>query len=370
VTTPTFAGLKIKDADGNEKIDLGFRLQFLGISSDRDLNGDGEWDRYEDFRIRRGRLRLKGTLTPKVGVFLQSDVSGVGMILIDAYVTLRHETWLQAFAGQMLAPSSRQTITSSGALMAADRPNITYKSLSWGLRILNAFATVTSTDADIGVRGAAQVRDTGVTVYGIPRLGENFYVKYYAGVYDGISAPQTNDQRLTGRVQLNYEDSEGSYYDSSTYLGKKKTISLGASIDHQPDAGALVDTTVYKDDYTFYNVDVFAEQPVGKGSITVEAAYYNLNYDIAPRVEGDGFYVQAGYYIKKWQPWALYEMWKSEATDDRGSFDSYRVGLSYFIDGQRANVKVGYERINSDTTIGSTSETALNTFLIGFYTTY
>lgn len=371
LTAPAFAGLKIKDADGNERIDLGFRLQVLGTSTQRDLNGDGQWEDYQAFRIRRARFRLKGTMTPNFGMFLQTDVSGNDVVLIDGYIALKHEMWLQAFAGQMLVPSSRQTITSSGALMAADRPNITYKSLTWGLRVLNAFATVTSTDSDLGIRGTAQVRDRGVTLFGNQGFGEKMSFKYYAGVYDGIQAPGTNNQRVTGRLQFNYGDQEAGYYYSSTYLGKKQTIELGATLDLQPNVGALIDTTLYQADYTFYNFDAFAEQPLGKGSVTVEAAYYNLDLqDTAPRLEGDGFYVQAGYYIKKWQPWALYEMWKSKATDDKGSFNSYRVGFTYFMDGQRANIKVGYERIDSDATIASTNEKGLNTFLIGLYTTY
>ena len=84
--TAAHAGLKLKDADGNEKIDLGFRLQILGISTERDLDGDGKFDSFDDFRIRRGRFRLKGTVNEHFGMFFQTDVSGNDIQMIDAYV--------------------------------------------------------------------------------------------------------------------------------------------------------------------------------------------------------------------------------------------------------------------------------------------
>jgi hypothetical protein len=374
MTAPASAGFKLKDADGNEKIDLGFRLQVLGIGTQSDLNGDGKWDNVEDFRIRRARFRLKGTVNEHFGMFFQTDVSGIDILMIDAYVHLTHKPWLQAFAGQHLAPSNRQAITSSGTLLAADRPNITYKALTWGVRALNAFSTATNSDTDLGLRGTAQVRDTGVTLFGTGDVGEKGHVKYHVGVYDGIQAPGKNDQRVAGRLQFNLGDSEASFYSTATYLGKKKTVAIGASVDFQPNVGrALTDSTVFQANYTYFNVDLFAEQPLGGGSLTFEGAYYNLDLEqMAPRLEGDGFYVQAGYLIKneKWQPWGLFESWKSEDPLDEGSFDSFRVGLSYFMAGHNANVKVGYESLMSKTNIGSTTEDTISTFLVGLYTTY
>jgi hypothetical protein len=178
---------------------------------------------------------------------------------------------------------------------------------------------------------------------------------------------------VVGRLQLNYGDPESSYYSSAAYLGKKNTIAIGGSYDYQPNIGTMIDTVLFKTDYMFFNVDVFAEQQIGGGALTFEGAYYNLDMDSrAPRLEGDGFYVQAGYLFKndKWQPWGLYETWSSEDPNNAGSFDSFRVGLSYYWVGFNANIKAGYERINSDTTIGSTNEDTLDTFLIGFYTNY
>ena len=68
--------------------------------------------------------------------------------------------------------------------------------------------------------------------------------------------------RLTGRVQVNLWDAEPGYTVDATYLGKKKTLAIGASIDTQSDVavGTAPNTMV---DYDWTTVDVFVEWPVG-----------------------------------------------------------------------------------------------------------
>ena len=363
------AGFKLKDADGNEKIDLGFRLQILGIATDRDVDGDGDFDSFDDFRIRRGRFRLKGTINEHFNMFLQTDVSGNDMQLIDAYIHLKKDAKLQAFIGQHLVPSSRQSLTSSGAMMAIDRPGLNYKALSWGARSLTTFNTSTYGDSDSGIRGPAQVRDTGVTLFGVNSKDKTHF-KWHLGLYDGIPAPGEDSERVTGRAQFNFGDAESSFYSTSTYLGKKDTVGIGVSYDSQSKvAGSRTPTT----DYTYWNVDLFAEKPMGGGSVSFEAAFHNLDLDGAnPQAEGDGFYVQAGYLMsnEKWQPWFLFEDWSADATTGKGSYGLWRVGVSYFMKGHNANVKVGYENFSADANIGSSNEDSIGSLVVGLYTTY
>ncbi len=88
--------------------------------------------------------------------------------------------------------------------------------------------------------------------------------------------------------------------------------------------------------------------------------------------EGQGFYVQSGYYFKDWkiQPWAGYEMWR--ATNSLGRWNAYRLGLTYFLKGQDVNVKVGYERVDTEEDIGSSEDVNsgkdnINTFVAGLF---
>ena len=367
--TTAHAGAKLKINDDAE-IDLAFRLQVLSIFSERDVDGGGDYESYDDFRIRRARFRLTGTVNKHFGMFFQTDVSGNDIIMIDAYIHLKKDDGLQAFVGQHLAPSSRQSITSSGALMAMDRPGLTYKALTWGGRALTTFDTVTYGDGNAGFSGPAQVRDTGITVFGHQDASDKLHYKYYLGVYDGLSAPGKDSERYTGRFQLNFGDSESSFYSTSTYLGGKDTLSFGVSYDTQSDvSGASTPTT----DYSYLTLDVFADKPLGDGAFTFEGSYHDLDLDGAnARAEGDGFYAQLGYLLpgKKWQVWGLYETWSAEDPTGKGSYDMFRVGVSYFMAKHNANFKLGYEGFNADAPIGSSVEDSIGSLVLGFYTTY
>ncbi len=367
--TAANAGAKLKIND-KASIDLAFRLQVLGIFTDRDVDGDGDFESFDDFRVRRARFRLKGTVNEHFGMFFQTDVSGNDIRMIDAYIELKKDSWTRFFIGQHLAPSSRQNITSSGTLLAMDRPGLIYKSLTWGGRALSTFDTATYGDSDSGFRGPAQVRDTGITFHGIGDVSDTTHLKYYLGIYDGTPAPGTDGERTTGRIQLNFGDPEPSFYSIATYLGKKQTLAVGASYDTQSDVAGF---NTSQTDYTYWNFDLFSEQPMGAGSVSFEASYHNLDLDGAnPQAEGTGYYVQGGYLMgsKKFQPWFLFEDWSADAASGKGSYSMWRAGLSYFMAGHNANFKIGYESFSADANIGSSSEDSINSLVFGFYTTY
>lgn len=377
------AGAKIS-IDEESSIDLGFRLQTLYVNSEDDIDNDGEFENTDDFLVRRARLRLGADITRWVGVFLQTEFTeevgaGGDVRLIDAFITLKPHPLAHIVMGENMAPAIRQNVTSSGGLMAIDRPGINYKALTWGARALSTFATETFADGDSGLRGDVDVRDLGATLFGSTSLNDMTHLKYYLGAYDGIQNAEEDNLRYSGRVQFNFFDPEPEYFNLSTYLGEKKTLGIGASFDLQPEVDRDAATN-QKIDYLLYSLDVFAEYPIGPGSLTAEAAYVNLDLDDAgmlaeaggnaSQAQGDGYYVQAGYFFRGWQPWVEYETWNSDGADDRGSFDTYRIGLSYFLKGHNANIKAGYEVFNADIDFTDTREDQIETFVIGLYVTY
>jgi hypothetical protein len=365
LVTPALAGAKIK-IDDEAEIDLGFRVQTLYLSTDSDLDGDGDFESFDDFRLRRGRIRLGAKINPKVSIFIQTDVSGNEVRFIDAFVNLKADPWAQFIAGINMVPANRQNLTSSGALMAGDRPGIVYKSLTWGGRALTRFSTSTIGGTDSGQRGNTQVRDVGLTLFGSGDVGDSAHLKYYVGIYNGIQASAEDNERTAARVQLNLWDPEPGYYNSSTYLGKKRTLAFGASIDQQDDIVTGVD-------YSYFSGDAFLELPAGPGAITAEAAIMDLDLDDVSElsaVQGDGYYAQAGYVFKRWQPWVMYEEWDSDDPLGVGSFSQYRMGLTYFLRGHNANIKLGYEKLETDTPIPGTVEDTISTVLLGVYTTF
>jgi hypothetical protein len=389
----SWAGVKLQiDQDSN--LELGFRLQtqlFSSTNSQADANQDHE----EKFDLRRARLWLEGNVTKWFKFFIQmgnnigpgTDNETEDVLLIDGFINLHLHDFAQIIMGEHMAPAGREHLTTSAAMMAIDRPGITGYNLTWGLNGGAVFNTAAFEDGNLDLEGDANIRDIGATLFGSTSLNEFVHAKYYIGAYNGIQFRNNDEdkERVTARVQLNLFDPEPGYYNLSTYLGKKKTIAIGASIDHQQ---RIARDTATNDNinYIWYSIDAFADIPVGPGSATFEAGYSNLDLEDstslrdsasgppknAKETEGKGFYVQSGYYLENLniQPWALFERWYSDASDDVGSWSAWRVGLSYFFKGHNANIKVGFEQFRADEKIGGTDDKDFETFLIGFYVSY
>jgi hypothetical protein len=385
---PVSAKPGVIEIDEDSRLELGFRLQTLAIFSEKDTDGDGTFESYDDFKVRRARFRLKAVVNEWMEGFLQTEVgssvddSGRDMRMIDAYLTIKLDPMFQILTGMHLAPAQRQNITSSGALMCIDRPGIHNKTLTWGTRSVYALGNATLGDSDAGLRGDERVRDNGITLFGAADMSDAVHFKYYLGAYDGIDLTSSDNMRYTARLQLNFMDPENGYIHKSTYLGKKQTVGIGLSYDTQDEVADSADVGVV--DYNLLSADVFAELPMGETTLTAEASYITLDLDDATelyydgttatknatRSQGDGFYVQAGLLVDKWQPWLSYETWDGDDASGKGSFDQYRLGLTYYLKGQAANIKGGYEVLEADAPIGSSTEDSVNSFVIGFYTTY
>ena len=59
-----------------------------------------------------------------------------------------------------------------------------------------------------------------------------------------------------------------------------------------------------------------------------------------------------------------------DAETGKGTYDLYRLGLSYFVKGHNANFKIGYEHLDADADIGATTENSIDSFVAGCYVTY
>jgi hypothetical protein len=395
--------MKMKISDDTQ-IDLGFRVQTQFIATNDNSGGDGESE--ENFNVRRARFRLGGSITEYVKFFMQTDFgnkdSGVGadVRIIDAMVNIHYKNVANFIMGEWMAPASRQTTTSSGAMMAIDRPNITNYNLTWGLNGKVGFNTGPNfAQGDLKIGNDVAVRDLGITFFNSTSFSDTLHGKFYAGLYDGIDNTKDN-LRFTARAQMNFFDPEPGYFNLSTYLGKKKTVGIGVSYDYQKDFAQ--DTSKGWVDYNWVEVDGFVDYPLGPGALTAEVAYQNLDLDNAKalitgstttatadlgtgavtttttpttqnakQTSGDGLYGQIGYYLEdyKVQPWFGFDYWKTDAGNDIGSFSSYRVGASYFFKGHNANIKAGYEYFKAKESVPG-EEDKIHTFVTGFYVTF
>ncbi len=384
------AGAKVK-IDDETSLELGLRLQSQFVSTEADRDGDGSFESQNDFNIRRARVKFRGNYGAWATAYVQGDFEELGgtsadMRIIDAYVLLKPHKLAWLYFGLNMAPAIRQNVTSSGAFMALDRPAIAYKALTWGGRAKYAFTNTTFGDSNAKLNSAARapVRDLGATLFGNYSVTPKVHLKYYLGVYDGVQAAGADALRLTGRAQVNFFDPETGYYNDGTYLGEKRTIGVGGSYDRQ-NMVALDQATGSKVDYELFSVDAFGEVPLPVGVVTAEAGYVNLDLGggetlaraaatpvalgNASRAQGDGFFAQAGYLLKNFQPWVNYEQWSSDATDDRGSFKAYRAGVNYFLKGHGAKVVAGFERFDPDVPL-SASQDKIDSFVVGVYLDY
>jgi len=378
------AGPTIK-LDDEASLKFLLRVQTLYLNNDSEIIDDREKN---DFKVRRARVQFIGTVNPWLKTFLQTEysedpnASGSDMRLIDARIQLKKSDEVQAYLGQYLVPSSRQNATLSDALMTIDYPGTSYKSLSWGNRVVGSFANRTINTTNSGLGGSVNVRDIGATFFGNKSLSDSLHLKYYLGAYDG--AKSAAGERYTLRTTLNFGDPEAGYLYRSTYLGKKDTIAIGASYDIQSDVAK--DMASGEDiDYGYYTLDLFAEKKIGDTVFNLEGAYMDLDLGDAgiladqngnalgnnPAVQsqGSGYFMQAGFLVNKWQPWVGYESWDSDAEDGAGSITGTRIGITYFFQGHTANVKFGYEMMESDTPFSGAggSDDKINTFVAGFY---
>ncbi|MBC15422.1 MAG: porin [Desulfovibrio sp.] len=385
-----YAGVNL-NIDEDTSVDLGFRVQTLLKSSNFADPGSNDDRSKSEFLLRRARLRLGGNVTDLMSFFMQTDTalsssdggSGGDMRLIDAWVAVHPDELANVYMGLHMAPAGRQHTTSSGALLAMDRPAITNYNLTWGLNARPQFNTSNLIDGNLALSGTGAVRDTGLTLFGTHSFTDTAHIKYYGGVYNGIQeGSNENNKRFTGRAQFNFFDPESGYFNSATYLGKKKTIGFGASYDYQSDIAT--DAILGDVDYKWFELDAFAEYPLGPGSITAEAAFQNLDLGGATQLndtagtkdarntQGSGYYLQTGYYLEEYklQPFVAFEGWDSDSADNTGSFNSYKIGLNYYIKGHNAKLSAGYERFVSKTDIGSTNQDTIDTFMLGAYITY
>ncbi len=381
------AGFKLK-WDDDTYLDLGGRLQAFFIATDENIDeNSSDYENSMYFKVRRARFRLGAQANPFMSFFLQTDVSGRDMKMIDAFMKLKVSKALQFAVGLNMSPSLRQNITSSGTLMTIGRPSLTRKSLPWGLK--NGHTFNTKSFGDSGATGAPSVglgvRDMGATVWGVMDTSDTVHMKYYVGIYDGAQSGVKADEEkgtkaagrydnfhYTARFQVSLGDSESKYYHGSTYFGKKDIITIGAAYDWQD---ALVkDRAENEIDYKLFTVDFFME----KMGMTFEAAYINMDLGEEAsdtglsKSAGDGFYAQAGYMVSdNVQPWFEYETWSSNADSGKGGHTSWRVGATYIVEkGHRANIKVGYEQFKAEENIGSSDEDSIGTLLVGLFSTF
>ncbi len=401
------SGVKI-DGPGDSFLALSSRLQARYDSVDSEfVTGQAE----DEFGIQRARLQMAFHINPWAMAFMQTELgssavgdgdgAGADFRLMSAWFLLKPKPQAQFLVGQHITGGSgRNGFASSGTYLAGDLYNVAFKGMNIGTRAAGGIFSTFIPNTDAGLRITEVPRDRGVTWFGHTTGSEDVHFKWYASLNDGAISAQGRDDdefRYMVRGQLNLGDPENNIFPKGTWLGKKQTWAIGASYDTQSDV-AFDTATGDSVDYTFWTVDTFLEQPLGNGTVNAEAAWMDLDLDDAQgmlsataggpalgaanatgrQAQGNGGYVSVGYLFNqkagpgRIQPVAAFETWDSDDPNDVGSFDSYRVGVNYYLQGYDLVLKAFAAQDDLDWMAGAAPniDDEITSFMVGVYTDY
>ena len=339
---PPQSPLRIETPNGSS-IRLGILLQpqFQSVSSAA-LDGYSS-----NLYLRRARILAGGTLfgvvdyffdTDYPNLFLAENVAGMagapntsvkntpGMNVQDAFITYHaYGDMVKVDAGYMLPPLAHNAVQGAGTLYAYDY--FAYSFLSGN---------------DFNSSGNPVGRDLGVELRGLLIGG---HLEYRVGLFQGLRSGETatevganNFFRTTARVQVNLLDAEPGFFYAGTYLGAKKILSLGGSVDFQ-------------DSYKYFAGDAFLDLPVGPGLVTaqINVAQWNGGTLIAALPKETAFMGEAGYLISgiELSPILRAEhLWVSNGAAPNQN----RIGggVAFWPFGHNTNLKAFYTNIKVD----------------------
>jgi hypothetical protein len=287
--------------------------------------------------MRRMMLLIAGNVLRDFEYFIDSDFAdmlkasgdqslknGPGFSIKDVFMTYKVAgDALKIDGGLMLPPLSRISLQGAPFLYGLD-----------------FFSNAYTHSGLFGTTGTSYGRDLGLQVRGLAFDG---LLEYRAGVFQGRrGAPRSghvgsrNPFRVAARVQLNVFDPDNVFFLRGTYLGEKRILSFGASIDAQH-AGAGT--------YLSAAGDMLFEL----AGVTAQVDYvYRDGGGFLPLAKQHALMAEAGYLIAllRLSPiLRLERRWGRGTTVDETDLGA---GLSLFVFGHTSNLKAFYVRGRRD----------------------
>ncbi|HXU60066.1 MAG TPA: hypothetical protein VN962_00095 [Polyangia bacterium] len=332
---PSQSPFKIETPNGSS-IKLGLLLQpQFQMSSSTALDGHAY-----NLYLRRTRILLGGTLFGAIEYFVETDSPNLmlasstgakgtpGVAIQDAFATAKpFGDVFKVDVGYMLPPLAHNAVQGAGTLLGWDY-------------FANSF--LTSAAPFFGAAASTVGRDTGVQLRGLVLDG---HLEYRAGLFQGIrnppaedanmmatSVPARNFFRFAARVQVNLLDPETGFFYAGTYLGAKRILSIGGSVDIQ-------------DSYRYFAGDVFADLPAGPGVFTgqVNVAYWNGTYVTTPP-KATAIMAEVGYNVAglRISPILRFEdrLISSTAVNPSTHVETFGGGVGWWPYGHASNLKL------------------------------
>lgn len=249
-------------------------------------------DDESSFRLRRVRLNLAGTITPKIDYKFQAELASFK--LLDAYVDYKPYEQLKLKMGQFKVPLSMENTDDTPKNMLL---------LDYSLAMQRLVANSEKV-GDVTLKAAG--RATGISLHGALAEG---VLAYDLAVFNGTDLNTVDNNKskdVVGRLTLTPVKGwrvSGSYYwgeYGKEYYARERW-SFGSRYDD--------------------------------GRLFIGAEYFGGKTGLAKgEIDADGWYVMGGFaFCKKWTAAARYDTYQEKATEHYPKFEqtNYTVGLSF-----------------------------------------
>jgi hypothetical protein len=254
-----------------------------------------------------------------------------GMNVQDAFGTFKVlEDAFKVDMGYMLPPSTHNANQGAGTLY------------SWDY-FTNSFRN----SASFNSSGNPVGRDAGIQVRGL--VLDNL-LEYRAGLFQGrrndsspTSVQARNFFRVAARLQVNVFDPETGFFYAGTYLGTKRVLSFGGTIDFQ-------------DDYIHYGGDAFLDLPLGPGVLTaqVNAAHYDGGDFLipggisTPLADQSSVMGEVGFLFNDFDLSPIFRFEQQWLNDNDATETRIGGGVAFWPYGHAFNLKAFYQRVTPD----------------------
>lgn len=343
VAGPTF--------DFGEQGSLTFTYALQGWLQQKGFTSSTDSGSSTDAFLRRNRLTFSGQYNDYVGFYAQLEAGNDSKLgqdnksvyYRDAYVTLDYQDELRFIVGRFKNTFSRENLEACLEPLTMDRAEV------------------------LSYTPFGGSRDTGLAIWGNLMDAKLQYRLMIADGREGDYVAKDNP-RLTARVHYSLWEPEPDYGYLGTYLGTKKVLTFGASVDKQDGvAYANYPSRSNIKDYSAWTVDAFMELPTASGVYTLSGAAFEYDTgnafnqtpdpDLTVNSDLKGYYVKAGYMLPgKVGPGRLQFFARHEKSDygaTIGNVEYYdqswnSLGANYYLDGQKLKISFEFAKIAFD----------------------
>lgn len=310
---PGFAQFQLSNEDATIK--FGVQGQFWADwTQNPTTSSTGGQGYQQNFYLRRARLMTGGSVGENITFFFQTDDPKLGItpknlsagfVLQDAWMEYRVNNYLQISGGEMMIPTSRQSLQSTASYYSID---------------ISSVSTVNNSALQ-----QSALRDVGFQARG---YFMNDHLQYRGGVFAGERDANGRDSlRNVLYVQYDFFSPEKEYAYTGTALGKRKILAVDVGGDKQGS-------------YRAYSANIASDTPVRGGDevgFNLQYLHFDGRQKFTSIPNQNNLLAEAAYYVRalKLQPFARFETQAFVApVNNTKNIDRVGGGVNFYVHGQ------------------------------------